>query len=131
MSDTTELQSEASATEGLSSTEGASLNDLLCASCVGCKFLYTIGEGYSNFTWMDNIVNCAKDRNKNLPDSEPYDWKWSAESDKWPKTNSSRCELYAAGDKVSLDVDGDDYPDDYTSDIEAITVIQEHSGRSR
>ena len=31
MSDKTELQTEASATEGLSSTEGASLSDLLCA----------------------------------------------------------------------------------------------------
>jgi len=33
MNNKTELQTESSATEGLSSTEGASLSDLLCEDC--------------------------------------------------------------------------------------------------
>lgn len=100
-------------------------------SCVGCKFLYTEGSGYSNYTWEDTDVRCAREKNPNLPASEPYDWK--REDDNWPATNASRCELYATheGELVALDVDGDDGPADYTSDEEAITAICEHSGRGR
>ena len=35
-------------------------------SCIGCKFLYSRGEGYSNWTWMETYVHCAKDRTPNL-----------------------------------------------------------------
>lgn len=98
-------------------------------SCVGCKFLYSVGTGYSNYTWESDDVCCAKDRNPNLPADRPYDWK--QEDDNWPKTNSSRCELYALGEMVAMDVAGEDGPADYTSDEEAITAICEHSQRGR
>lgn len=98
-------------------------------SCVGCKFLYTVGTGYSNWTWLDNEVCCAKNNNQNLPAEEPFDW--DASEDNWPKTKESRCELYAAGDFVKLDVDGEDGPADYTADEEAIVAICDHSGRGR
>lgn len=98
-------------------------------SCVGCKFLYTHGSGYSNYTWLETDVLCAKDRNPNLPAEECSDW--DMKNDNWPITNSSRCELYAPGEMVTLDIDGEDSPDDYTQDEEAIAAICEHSGRER
>lgn len=96
-------------------------------SCVGCKYLYSEGMGYSNYTWEDTKVLCAKNRNTNLPAEEPYDWK--KEPDNWPKTESARCELYAPGEMVELDVDGEDGPADHTQDEEAIAAICAHSGR--
>ena len=98
-------------------------------SCVGCKYLYTQGHGYSNYTWEETRVECAKDKNKNLPSDEPYDW--NEVDDNWPATNASRCDLYATGEKICLDVDGENGPADDTSDEEAILAICEHSGRGR
>lgn len=98
-------------------------------SCVGCKFLYAIGEGYSNYTWYSDDVRCAKAKNQNLPAKWPEDWK--PESDNWPKTKDSRCELYADGKMVILDVDGDDGPADYIQDEETISAICADSGRGR
>ena len=100
-------------------------------SCVGCKFLYTEGFGYSNYTWEETSVKCARNKNPNLPSDEPYDWNENEKGDNWPATNSSRCELYAAGPKVCLDVDCENGPADETSDEEAIVAICEHSGRGR
>lgn len=98
-------------------------------SCVGCKFLYSQGNGYSNWTWESDDVHCAKDRNPNLGAEKPYDWKQDAEADNWPKTNESRCELYAPGEFVALDVDGEDGPADQSKDAEQIAAIVAHSGR--
>lgn len=98
-------------------------------SCVGCKFLYCVGIGYSNWTWLDNEVNCAKDKNPDLPAEEPSDWNPS--QDNWPKTRTARCELYAPGEMVRLDVDREDGPADHTEDEEAIAAICAHSGRER
>ena len=98
-------------------------------SCVGCKFLYSEGQGYSNYSLMETEVRCAKDKNPNLPALEVDDW--TPQSDNWPATNSSRCELYAHGEMVAMDVDGEDGPATYTQDEEAITAICEHSGRER
>lgn len=97
-------------------------------SCVGCKWLYMRDDGYSNYTVMDTSVLCAKDKNPNLPADEPYDWKEDAEGDNWTKTNESRCELYAQGPTVHLDVDGYTGPADCTDDAEVIAVIAEHAG---
>ena len=98
-------------------------------SCIGCKYLYTKGVGYSNWTHLDDDVYCAKNRNPNLPSAEPYDW--NRVNDNWPKTNTSRCEWYSAGEMVRLDVDGYDGPADYINDEEVIAAICEHSGRGR
>lgn len=98
-------------------------------SCVGCKFLYSVGTGYSNWTWLSNDVCCALDRNPNLPHEEPSDWNMDA--DNWPKTKDSRCELYAPGDYVALDVDGENGPAEFTQDEAAIEAICKHSGRGR
>jgi hypothetical protein len=98
-------------------------------SCCGCKFLYSEGEGYSNYTWMDTNVCCAKDNNPNLPATKGYDW--NKEQDNWKCTNNSRCELFSAGPMIEMDVDGDDGPADFTDDEEAIVAVMLHSGRNR
>lgn len=99
------------------------------ASCVGCKFLYSEGTGYSNYTWESDDVRCAKDRNAQLPAEKPFDWKQDAAADNWPLTNAARCELYAEGTFVALDVDGEDGPADTSADQEQIDAICAHSGR--
>lgn len=98
-------------------------------SCVGCKFLYSQGTGYSNYTWESDDVHCAKDRNPNLPQEKPYDWKQEAEGDNWDKTKESRCDLYALGEFIALDVDGEDGPATHSTDQEQIDAIVKHSGR--
>ena len=40
-------------------------------SCVGCKYLYGQGHGYSNYTWEETTVRCALDRNQALSMSLP------------------------------------------------------------
>lgn len=98
-------------------------------SCVGCKFLFTQGTGYSNYTWIDNELSCAKARNPALPVEEGCDW--TKEPDNCPATKAGRCELYAPGEMVCLDVDGEDGPADHTQDEEVIVAICEASGRAR
>jgi hypothetical protein len=96
-------------------------------SCVGCKWLYKHDSGYSNWTVMETDVRCAKDKNPNLPADDPFDWKEDPEADNWPKTKDSRCELYAPGPMVHLDVDGETGPADCTDDAEVIAVIAAHA----
>ena len=98
-------------------------------SCVGCKYLYSVGLGYSNYTWDETEVRCAQDGNKNLPADQPDNW--NEEPDNWPATNDSRCVLYSplSGRMVAMDVDGEDGPGDFTHDEEAILAICKHSGR--
>ena len=98
-------------------------------SCVGCKFLYTQGRGYSNYTWLETDVDCAKDKNPNLPREEPADW--NMKEDNWPATMGGRCSLYELGEMVALDVEGEDGPADCTQDEETIAAVCEHSGRGR
>lgn len=100
-------------------------------SCIGCKYLYSIGLGYSNYTLLDTEIRCAKNKNKYLPAHEPCDWVFDGVTDNWEKTNSGRCELYAAGVMVKLDVDGEDGPADYIDDKDVIESICNDSGRSR
>jgi hypothetical protein len=77
-------------------------------SCVGCAFLYTEDQGYSNYTVEDTDVCCAADANPNLPASEPLDWNMKADADNWPATNQSRCQRYEEGEMLRLDVEADD-----------------------
>lgn len=100
-------------------------------SCVGCKFLYSQGTGYSNYTWMSDDVHCAKGRNPNLPEEKPSDWTQDPLTDNWTKTNQSRCELYAEGTFIALDVDGEDGPADTSTDQEQIDAICADSGREQ
>jgi len=90
-------------------------------SCLGCKFLFSQDLGYSNYTVEETEIRCAKNRNSNLPASEPYDWKRG--EDNWPATQGSRCELYAPGEMVHLDVEGEDTVDSQTTDREVIDAI--------
>ena len=96
-------------------------------SCVGCKYLYSVERGYTNWTWVETDVNCAKDRNPNLPGIEPSGWK--EYPDNWQKTKSSRCDLYATAKMVAMDIEGRDGPAHHTKDSEAIGAICYHSGR--
>ena len=90
-------------------------------SCVGCKFLYARDTGYSNYTVMDTEIDCALDLNPHLPSEEPYDH--HGEPDNWPATMNSRCERYAPGEFVHLDVDGEVSAKDCTDDPEVIEAI--------
>jgi hypothetical protein len=78
-------------------------------------------------------VRCAQDRNANLADGgkeAPMDWNNDTpEEDNWPMTNASRCELYASGPYVTLDVEGEDGPADYTEDAAQIEGICLHCSR--
>lgn len=98
-------------------------------SCVGCKFLYSEGLYYSNYTWEETEIRCAKEKNPNLPVKEGYDW--NLKEDNCSATNQSRCELYSPGPMVELDVDEENGPADFTQDEEAIVAICLHSNRGR
>lgn len=41
-----------------------------CKSCIGCKFLYGDGQGYSNYTWMDTFMVCALGLSEKLRSGE-------------------------------------------------------------
>ena len=90
-------------------------------SCVGCKFLYSQDSGYSNWTVEETEILCAKKRNPNLPASEAWDWK--KDEDNWPATKDSRCDLYAPGEMIQLDVDGENTVESQTTDREVIDAI--------
>lgn len=78
-------------------------------SCAGCKFLLYEDEGYSNWTVENTNIDCAIERNPNLPQSTPYDWKFDSDGkDNWSATNTSRCERYeylGSGNQAHFDVD--------------------------
>lgn len=80
-------------------------------------------------------MNCALERNPHLSkglNELPYDWQYGGGHDNWPATRDSRCERYEAADEhVHLDVDGENYPDDFRLDAGAVTAIEDHSGRRR
>lgn len=102
-------------------------------SCARCKFLYLHDSGYSNWTVENTSVNCALDRNPHLANSPdlPYDWDYNGK-DNWSATRDSRCERYEAADGyIHLDVDGENYPDEFWLDAEAVAAVEEHSGRRR
>lgn len=102
-------------------------------SCARCKFLYLHDSGFSNWTVENTSVNCALDRNPHLASSPdmPYDWDYNGK-DNWPATRDSRCERYEAADGyIHLDVDGENYPDEFGLDAEAVAAVEEHSGRRR
>lgn len=101
----------------------------MAASCIGCKFLYTQGEGYSNYTWLADAVHCALDLNPKLADGpdKPSDWNLDVNQDNWPKTQYGRCNRYAEGVFIRLDVDGEDHPADYSTDQEQIDAIRAHA----
>lgn len=102
-------------------------------SCIGCKFLYGDGSGYSNYTWMDTWVRCAKKRNPALiKDVEvPFDMETDVDSeDKWPPTMNGRCDLYALGPYIILDPDREEHPSTKTDDKEQIAAICEADGMS-
>lgn len=99
------------------------------STCVGCKFLYAKDSGYSNWTVENTDINCALGKNPNLPAEEPYDWIMPPHgTDNWSKTCKSRCERYAPGDMVRLDVDGETGPADQTNDQEVIDAICKDAG---
>lgn len=99
-----------------------------CKSCAMCKYLYRQDNGYSNYTVEETEVRCAKDRNPNLPEREPWDWKFTATEDNWPLTSQSACDQFAAGPQVGLDVDGECHPADCTDDGETIAAVCAHAG---
>ena len=104
-------------------------------SCARCKFLYLHDVGYSNWAVEHTSVNCALDRNPHLKDHPPdlpYNWNYGEGCDNWWATRDSRCERYEAADEyIHLDIDGENYPDEFGLDAEAVAAVEEHSGRRR
>jgi hypothetical protein len=94
----------------------------MSGSCVGCKFLWADGIGYSDYTWIDTDVKCAKERNPNLPTAEPFDWKH--EPDNLPATKDARCSEYAQGPYITVSPDG--YWNDEPIDDEQKSAISAH-----
>lgn len=99
-------------------------------SCVGCKYLYSVGVGYSNYTWEETEVNCLLDENIHLPKDEPYDWTKDVDNDNWPATMCGRCVHYKVGPYIELDIDGENGPADFTDDEEIIAMVCQETGRS-
>lgn len=95
-------------------------------SCVGCKYLWADGSGYSDYTWMDTDVKCAKGRNPNLPTAEPYDW--TQEADNLPATMNGRCDAFSPGPYITISPDGD--PSDTPIDDEQRIAIETDRGYS-
>lgn len=114
-------------------------------SCVGCKFLYGQGYGYSNYTWENTNIKCALNRNQHLLGDveEGFDWIIDPSKDNCPATRDSRCECYAVTPVdlllnvqnglpfgyFHLDVDGEDGAADFTKDPDAILAISKHADR--
>ena len=94
-------------------------------SCLGCKFLYGNGTGYSNYTWMETYLECALDKNPNLKDVEkPFDYEIQV-IDNFIPTMNSRCEFYRSGEFIVLPPDRDDDLSEY-SDREQVDIILNH-----
>lgn len=88
-------------------------------SCIGCKFLYFLDRGYSNYTVEETETRCALKKNLKLPSNAPYDWNTKGGEDNWPATNAGRCESYEHSDiTVHLDVDGESPVESQTIDDE-------------
>lgn len=96
-------------------------------SCVGCKFLWADGDGYSDWTWMETYTRCARGKNPLLTGdvNQPYDW--TKEPDNFPATMSGRCDLYSPGPYITISPDGE--PDDEPIDDEQRAAIVESCGR--
>lgn len=94
-------------------------------SCLGCKFLYSDGTRYSNFTWMDTYVRRALGRNEALKGDieEPDDLADDPENDTWAPTMNGRCDRYSLGVHITLDPDRDNHPCFQSKDREQIEAI--------
>lgn len=82
-------------------------------SCLGCKFLYTQEEGYSNYTVTDYTICCALEKNPELlaRSEKPCDWNQGQFASQPTEDNQD--------DLV-----------DMCQDVEQLVVICEHSGRA-
>ena len=105
-------------------------------SCADCQYLYMQDSGYNNYTVEETSVLCALDRNPHLETGPllPYNWNYDGDTDNWPCTNKSRCEMYLhspTGAHVHLDVDGEASPKNWADELEpeAIRAIQKHGRR--
>lgn len=94
-------------------------------SCCGCKFLFGNGEGYSDWTWLDTEVTCAKGANPQLPADDPYDWKNDKpDEDQWDPTKNGRCALYDPGPFITLSPDRSESPEKLGADEEMSALLR-------
>jgi hypothetical protein len=84
---------------------------------------------------METLASCALNRNPHLAGKSPYiprDWQYKDGKDNWSATRDSRCERYEESNTyIHLDVDGENYPDEFGLDEEAVKAVEKHSGRKR
>lgn len=98
----------------------------MSTSCVGCKFLYGDGSGYSNYTWMETYIRCALNKNALLTNDAEQPTNWpptKPHDDKWLPTINGRCGNYSEGIFILLDPDREDHPADQSADDEQIKAI--------
>jgi hypothetical protein len=96
-------------------------------TCLGCKYLYGDGSGYSNYTWMETYVRCAKDKNPELLKDQEEPCDWNKENDNWKPTMNGRCDEFSAGDYITLDPDREIKLSEETKDQEQIEAIFKHA----
>lgn len=80
-------------------------------NCFGCKYLFGRGHGYSDYTWMETYIECAKELNEHLPiemcvgfmDDE-------APSLRLLAVVAQECDQYEPGPFITVSPDGN--PDD-------------------
>lgn len=86
-------------------------------SCAGCKYLWSNGDGYSDYTWMNTYIQCMQDRNPILEKKEwerPSDWPDDGKDLRnivrvvdWEPLVNSRCPEYdPTGHHVTVSPDG-------------------------
>lgn len=95
-------------------------------SCYGCKYLYSDGTGYSDWTWMETNLCCALDKNNALPVEMPFDF----DSDKIKTIRWAAilipCEQYAQGIHITVTPDGN-LPN-WSNDGDQMRAIIRHQG---
>ena len=77
-------------------------------SCIGCKFFYADGSGYSNYTWEETTARCALGKNKAFEEKEweiPCDMATNPAKDEWEPTRDGRCKAFKPGEHIVLDPD--------------------------
>lgn len=87
--------------------------------CYNCKFFCTEDEGYSNYTVLNTMIHCLK--NKFEPTDESYSWtigNGSPENDHVFFKQAETCEHFIGGAdlQLNLDVDGYETVESYSLD---------------
>ena len=65
----------------------------------------TQDQRYSNYTVLETIVNCLKNKNQYFPCEESYSWERQDSEDYEQLQVAENCDKYKEGDGIQFDVD--------------------------